>query len=256
MDRVDHVARPARPVVRALVAVELFELRLLRRHQELEHELPPRAVQVLGQVEQPSRLAAVHLRVALRVVAHEDLAEGGRERLDVARVVVAVLEVELVLAALLRGRGGEKPPRPRVAEDRGAELLVDEDTGVRFRHAAGDGGEETLVDDRLRRRDPIRLLGGERALPSEEARLEGPPVVEGENVERSFEPEVGHDASMRRRRRRRMSAFVELSCRSGGSLALSSSGMIRCASCFPSSTPHWSNESMCQIAACVNTLCS
>src|SRR2546422_865971 len=124
--------------------------------------------------EQPSRLAAVHIRVALRVVAHEDLAEGGRERLDVARVVVAVLEVELVLAALLRRDGGEKATRPRVAEDHGAELFVDEDTGARFRHATSDGGEETLVDDRLRRRDPLRLLGGERALPAAEARLEGP----------------------------------------------------------------------------------
>ena len=35
-----------------------------------------------------------------------------------------------------------------------------------------------------------------------------------------------------------------------------SSGMIRCASTFPSSTPHWSNESMFQITPCVNTMCS
>ena len=151
--------RGAATVVRALVAVELLELRLLRWHQELEHELPPRAVQVRGQLAQPSCLAAVHLRVALRVVAHEDLAEGGGERLDVARVVVAVLEVELVLAALLRRRSGEKTPRPRVAEDRGTELLVDEDAGMRFRHAASDG-DESRRDDRLRRRDPLRLLGG------------------------------------------------------------------------------------------------
>src|SRR5207249_99530 len=100
VDRVDHVARPARPVVRALVAVQLFQLRALRGHEELEHELSPRPVEVLGQVAQARRLAAVHLRVALGVVAHEDLAEGGRERLDVACVVVAVLEVELVLPAL------------------------------------------------------------------------------------------------------------------------------------------------------------
>ena len=32
--------------------------------------------------------------------------------------------------------------------------------------------------------------------------------------------------------------------------------MIRCASTLPSSTPHWSNESMSQIVPCVNTLCS
>src|SRR5213078_2485656 len=85
---------------------------------------------------------------------------------------------------------------------------------------------------------------------------DGTVVVERENVERSVEPEFGHDSSVCRRRWRRMSAFVELSWRRGGSVALSSSGMIRCASCFPSSTPHWSNESMCQITPWVNTLCS
>ena len=187
---------------------------------------------------QACRLAPVHLRVALRVVAHEDLAEGGQELLDVAREVVAVLEVELVLTALLRRGGGEEATRPRVAEDRGAELLVDEDARARLRHATRDGGKEAVVDDRLGRRDPRRLLGGEHALPAEQARLERPAVVEREDVERLVEPEVGHEASVRRRRWRRMSAFVELSCRSAGSVVLSSSGMMRCASCFPSSTPH------------------
>src|SRR6185436_6172096 len=128
-DGVDHVTWPPGPIVRALVSVELFELRLLRRDEQLEHELPRRPVEILGQVAQATRLATVHLRVALRVVAHEDLAEGRRELLDVTRERVAVLEVELVLAALLRRRGGEKATLPRVSEDRGAELLVDEDAG-------------------------------------------------------------------------------------------------------------------------------
>src|SRR2546423_10893518 len=44
-----------------------------------------------------------------------------------------------------------------------------------------------------------------------------------------------------------MSVLVELSYASCDSSALSSSGMIRAASTFPSSTPHWSNESICQI---------
>ena len=38
--------------------------------------------------------------------------------------------------------------------------------------------------------------------------------------------------------------------------SLSSSGMMRLASALPSSTPHWSKESMLQIAPCVKTLCS
>ena len=35
-----------------------------------------------------------------------------------------------------------------------------------------------------------------------------------------------------------------------------SSGMIRFASTLPSSTPHWSNESIPQIVPWVKTLCS
>src|SRR5262249_27002262 len=150
--------------------------------------------------------------------------------------IVAVLEVELVLAALLRGCGGEKASRLGVAEDRSAELLIDEDAGAFLRHPTGDGREQAVVDDRLGGNAPFGLLLRKRALPAEEARLEGPAVVERKNVERSLEPEVRHDAPVRRRRWRRMSAFVELSWRRGGSVVLSNSGMMPCASCFPSST--------------------
>src|SRR5262249_6551384 len=154
VDRVDHVARPPRPVVRPLVAVQFLELRLLRRHEELEHELPPRAMEILGEVAEACHLAAIHRCLALRVVAHEDLAEGGRERLDMARVIVAVLEIELVLATLLGGGGGEKAPRSGVAEDRGAELLVDEETGAFIRHPTRGGCGETVLDDRPPSPDP------------------------------------------------------------------------------------------------------
>ena len=41
-----------------------------------------------------------------------------------------------------------------------------------------------------------------------------------------------------------------------GSAALSSSGAMQPARTLPSSTPHWSNGSNCQITACVKTLCS
>src|SRR5438034_967658 len=57
-------------------------------------------------------------------------------------------------------------------------------------------------------------------------------------------------------RYRRMSAFVELSWASSGAVSLSSSGMIRFARTFPSSTPHWSKESIPQIVPWVKTLCS
>ena len=55
---------------------------------------------------------------------------------------------------------------------------------------------------------------------------------------------------------RLMSVLVELSCVSSGSLALSSSGMIRLARTLPSSTPHWSNELIFQMVPWTKTLCS
>src|SRR5438552_2846992 len=51
-----------------------------------------------------------------------------------------------------------------------------------------------------------------------------------------------------------MRPFVDESWSSFGSASLSSSRMIRWASTLPSSTPHWSNESMCQMVPCVKTL--
>src|SRR5262249_54768674 len=57
-------------------------------------------------------------------------------------------------------------------------------------------------------------------------------------------------------RYRRIKAFVDESCASFGSSCAVSSGTMRAASTFPSSTPHWSKESMPQIAPCVKTLCS
>src|SRR5207245_8892475 len=110
--------------------------------------------------------------------------------------------------------------RAGVVDERGAGLLVDEETGAFLRRPTGDGREQAVVDDRLGGRDPLDLLLGKRALPAEEARLERPAVVERKNVERSLEPEVRHDASVRRSRWRRMSAFVALSWRGGGPVAL------------------------------------
>ena len=55
------------------------------------------------------------------------------------------------------------------------------------------------------------------------------------------------DGCARSLRYRRMSALVELSWFRGGSSLAASSETIRWASTFPSSTPHWSNESMFQI---------
>ena len=49
---------------------------------------------------------------------------------------------------------------------------------------------------------------------------------------------------------------MELPWLGAGSVRLSGSGMMRWASTLPSSTPHWSNELICQMAPWVNAECS
>src|SRR5262245_27731284 len=140
VDRRHHEPRAELQVVGLVVTCEPLELRLLRRHQQLEHEAAAvGVVQIVGQLAQAGGLATVQRGITFRVVAHEDLAEGGMEQLDVAREVVAVFEIELRLTALLGGAGGGVSLRRRVAEDGGAELLVDQDAGLLLGYAGGDG---------------------------------------------------------------------------------------------------------------------
>src|SRR5439155_10907211 len=136
-DGVHHVPGTAGAIVGSLVAGEILELRLLGRHQELEHETASRSAKILGETPEAGRLAAVQGGVPLGVVTDEHLAEGRAELLDVADKLVAVLEIELLLPALLDRGGGEIPLARGVAQDRGAELLVDEDTGTLLRDARG-----------------------------------------------------------------------------------------------------------------------
>ena len=55
-----------------------------------------------------------------------------------AREILAIFEVELVLPALLRRAGGDDTLGRRIAQDGGAELLVDQDAGLLLGHAAGE----------------------------------------------------------------------------------------------------------------------
>jgi len=85
--------------------------------------------------------------IAFRFVADEHLAERGVELLDVLDEVIAVLEVELRLAALLGGaRPFAKTVRRRVAKDGGAELLIDEDAGFILGDPGCDGVLEAVVE--------------------------------------------------------------------------------------------------------------
>ena len=113
------VARPGSPPTRASWSAR-------RRDQQLEQEPALVGAQPFGQPREPARLAAVELRVAVGVVAHEHLGEVRVERLDVLGEVLAELEVELRLAGALDRHREREPVAARRAGDVGAELLVDQ----------------------------------------------------------------------------------------------------------------------------------
>ena len=144
----------------------------------------------VGETLQPLRLAAVHLRVPVRVVADQDLGEVGVEALDVVAEAVAVLEVELVLAALLDGHGEPESALPGLPRHRPAELLVDQGAGQRGVGAVVGRLEQPLEDQVLGVGDPLDVLGRRVALQAKPLLLERPPVVECQDEELSVVSET------------------------------------------------------------------
>ena len=184
-DRLAHQLGPQLGVVAVLVPADLLELVRLGRHQQLEQELAIVLVEPVGEPLQPLGLALVHLGVALGVVAHQHLGEVRVELLDVVAELVAVLEVELVLAGLLdRHREQQAALLGLVRDALGrAELLVHEAAGGVRVHALLGRLQQPLEDQVLRVRDRVGLLGRRVALDPEHLLLERPAVVEREDVE-------------------------------------------------------------------------
>src|SRR6266446_2442490 len=193
LDRLDHQPGTEFYVVGLRVPTDPVELQPFRGHQQLEHE-PASAlvVQVLGESLQARRLSPVQRWIALRVIAHQDLAKRRLKGLDMLSEVLAVLEVELVLPALLGGTRERIALGRRIAEDGSTELLVHEDARPVLGDAGGDGGPEAVVDHLLGDGDLRRLLWAQRALPAEHLCLERPAVVEGEDIERPVEAYSRH----------------------------------------------------------------
>ena len=207
-DGLDHEHRTHLAVIGASVSTHVIELRRLRRHQQLEHELAIPLAEVFGEAPEASGLTRVERGVAAGVVPHEHLAERRVDRLDVRGELRAVLEVELVLSALLRRSRGDVTAPGGVAQDGGAKLLVDQDGRSILRDPAGDSGPEARVDHLLGGGNLGRLRRAQRHLPAEQALLERGPVVEGQHVERVDIAET-HDDSLRNAWNRLMSASVE-----------------------------------------------
>ena len=102
-----------------------------------------------------------------------------------AAKVVAVLEVELLLAGDLRRHRQLEAVLVGPTGDVGAELLVDEHAGGARLGAASDGLEHALEDQTLGVGDRLGLLRSRVALDPEHLLLEGAAVVERQDVELS-----------------------------------------------------------------------
>ncbi len=124
-------------------------------------------MQVVGQPLQTYRLAFVQPRVAARVVAHEDFAERGVNRLNVPSELFAELKSELFLPASLCGARGHVPLTSGRMQDVCAESLVRKNGSVVCWRSAGDCRLETVVDDVLCGRDLRLLSRAQHAAPPE-----------------------------------------------------------------------------------------
>jgi hypothetical protein len=107
-------------------------------------------------------------------------------------VVGAVLELELIPAALLRRAGSDEPLLRCVVQIVRAERFVHEDAGVLLGNATCHGRLESVVDDLLGSGNFRRLGGAQIAVPGEHLRLKRAGMVEGQDVERPVEADGLH----------------------------------------------------------------
>src|SRR5215471_18578624 len=103
-------------------------------------------MQVIRQAFQARQLTRIHAPVSLRVVAHQNLAEGRAEGFDVLSEFFAVLEIELVLPALFSRASGDETLSLGIPKNIGAKLFVHENAGVAFGYAASHGRLKGVVD--------------------------------------------------------------------------------------------------------------
>jgi hypothetical protein len=82
----------------------------------------------------------------LRVVADENLGEGGLELFDMLREILTVFEIKFHLAAFLRRTRCCVTARPSIDENVATELLIDKNDGATFGNTGTNRESEGLVD--------------------------------------------------------------------------------------------------------------
>jgi hypothetical protein len=133
---------------------------------------------IIGELSEPRRLATIGRGIALRVIAHQHVSEGGTEGLDVFGEPRAVLEVELVGSAFLRRQCGHVSSLDRVAENARTQFFVDENPGTRGRHPLVDRLSEAVIDHPLAFGDDVVFISRERRGELEHARDVGMTMIE------------------------------------------------------------------------------
>src|SRR5713226_4737767 len=198
LDGLRHQLGAQFQIVGLLVSLETFELGLLRRDQQFEHEPAAAfvAVQIFRQALQTYRLASIEFGIAFGVVTNQNLAEGRVKGFDMLPEVFSILEIKLVLSAFFRRARSEVSCRACIAQNRGAKLLVHQNAGLFFRHARVDGGCESVIDDALGGRNFGCLLRAQCTVPSEHLLLEREPRNKGQNIQRLVKAESGHAVSL------------------------------------------------------------
>src|SRR5260370_33127219 len=99
--------------------------------------------------------------IHLGAVQNEDLREGQVKSFNMLLEIFAVFEVEFILTTLLHRATGYVPVFNCIAENRGAELLVNQNSSLIFGNAGMDGSKETAVDYRLGSRHPGRRFAAQ-----------------------------------------------------------------------------------------------
>ncbi len=177
-DGLAHQGRASSPIVGILVHLDLLQLYLRGRHQQLEHEALRGLPAVVGQLSQAGCLPQIERGIAIRVIAHQHFREGRPEGIDVLRKRLAIFELELVRTALLDRDRGDVATAYRIAKNAGAEFFINQNAGARRRHPIVDGFPEAIVDELLAARYRLVLVRNQRRLELEHAGHIGLAMIE------------------------------------------------------------------------------
>ena len=172
-------------IVGFFVPAQTLKLFGFRWHEEFKHQATLAVLaEIVGEFLQTGSLALIQMGIALGIIAHQHLTEGGANRLNMSRKVGPILEIKLLLATFFRRTSGDITAVAGVGEDGVTELFIDKHARLFDGDTSGDGGFKSVVNHQLSGGDFRSLRGGKITVPAEHLRLKRASMVEGENIKR------------------------------------------------------------------------